>query len=119
MSKQLKSTWQVKRDKAIKRFVSALESSDETSVDADDGNRALDAMTVAHLGAAFEIEGGPAKRWQEYEANAIERFFAVWEKYNGTEEDPEVLDELNAALDMLALAHIAATFEFASGPLKW
>ena len=80
---------------------------------------ALDAMTVAHLSAAFEIEGGPAERWQEYKANAIERFFAVLEKYNGTEEDPEVLDELNAALDMLALAHIATTFEFAGGPLKW
>ena len=30
MSKQLKSTWQVKRNKAIERFVSAVESSEET-----------------------------------------------------------------------------------------
>ena len=119
MSTQRKSTWQVKRDKAIERFVSAFEKNGETPDDAEKENMALDAVTVAHLGAAFEIDGGPNKRWEEYKSNTAGLVIAAWRKYNETEDDPAALYELNAALDMLAIAHIAATFEFASGPLKW
>ena len=111
-STQRNSTWQIKRDKAIERFVFAFEKSSETGAAEDeneDENMALDAVTVAHLGAAFEIEGGPNKRWPEYEEHATQRFIAAWRKCKETEEDPAVLDELNAALDMLAVAHIAAT----------
>jgi hypothetical protein len=45
---------------------------------------------------------------------ALERVVAAWEKDEAAGED-----ELNKALDALAVAHIAATFEWASGPLKW
>jgi hypothetical protein len=45
---------------------------------------------------------------------ALERVVAAWGKGEAAGED-----ELNKALDTLAVAHIAATFEWASGPLKW
>jgi hypothetical protein len=45
---------------------------------------------------------------------ALARVVAAWEKGEAAGED-----ELNQALDALAVTHIAATFEWASGPLKW
>jgi hypothetical protein len=51
-----KSAWITKRDKAIKRFVAACENPGDATDDAE--NSALDAVTVAHLAAAFEFEGG-------------------------------------------------------------
>ena len=45
---------------------------------------------------------------------ALERVVVAWGKGEAAGED-----ELNKALDTLAVAHIAATFEWASGPLKW
>jgi hypothetical protein len=45
---------------------------------------------------------------------AIERVIAVWEKGEAVDDD-----ELNRALDALTVAHVALTFEWASGPLKW
>ena len=44
----------------------------------------------------------------------------AWTTYKrGGEDDPEIEEELKIALDELAVAHSAATFEFCSGPLKW
>jgi hypothetical protein len=53
--------------------------------------------------------------WKLNEEKAIRRLIAAWEKYQGG-GDP---DKLEAALDALTVAHVAATFEWASGPLKW
>jgi hypothetical protein len=47
---------------------------------------------------------------------ALERVVAIWEKSDVSKEDP---DELDRALDVLTLAHTAATFEFVGGPHKW
>jgi hypothetical protein len=44
---------------------------------------------------------------------------AAWEKYGGADENPEAEEELNIALDDLAVAHSAAAFEGWSGKLKW
>ena len=46
-------------------------------------------------------------------AGALERVVALWEQ--GGSEDSE---ELMKALDILAIAHIAASFEWASGSLS-
>ena len=43
---------------------------------------------------------------------ALERVITIWLKSGGPEEDP---DELNKALDVLTVAHVTASFEFASG----
>jgi hypothetical protein len=45
---------------------------------------------------------------------ALERVVAAWEKGEAASED-----ELNKALDALTVAHISATFDWASGPHKW
>jgi hypothetical protein len=48
--------------------------------------------------------------------SALERVVALWEKDSGAGgEDSE---ELMKALDVLAIAHMAATFEWASGSLS-
>jgi hypothetical protein len=47
---------------------------------------------------------------------ALDRVVAIWEKSGDPNEDGE---ELNNALDVLTIAHIAATFDFAGGPHKW
>ncbi len=46
-------------------------------------------------------------------ASALERVVALWEQGGGEDSD-----ELNKALDVLAIAHTAATFEWASGSLS-
>jgi hypothetical protein len=43
---------------------------------------------------------------------ALERVVALWDKSGAPDEDPE---ELNRALDVLTLAHVAVTFDFVSG----
>ena len=98
------------------QFVAAYEHAGD---DGEATNCALDAITVAHLAAAFDFDGGPQRRWEQYKSNAVEQFIAAWEMHNAAEEDPAVQDKLNAALDMLTIAHIAAAFEWAGGPLKW
>ena len=45
--------------------------------------------------------------------SALERVVALWEQGGGEDSD-----ELNKALDVLAIAHTAATFEWASGSLR-
>jgi hypothetical protein len=50
---------------------------------------------------------------------AIERFVAAWNACDDRGgDDPEAEERLNVALDALAVAHIAATFEWTSGPMK-
>jgi hypothetical protein len=49
----------------------------------------------------------------------MERLTAAWEKYGGAYENPKAEEELNIALDDLAVAHSAAAFEGWSGKLKW
>jgi len=51
---------------------------------------------------------------------AMEQLVRAWTKYKGNnEDDPEAEEELNIALDALAVANTASAFEFCSGPLKW
>ena len=71
------------------------------------------------LAAALEWQNGPTKDWIDKEAKAMERLTAAWEKYGGAYENPKAEEELNIALDDLAVAHSAAAFEGWSGKLKW
>ena len=52
--------------------------------------------------------------WYHKRNKALTRVVAIYEKGEAAGED-----ELNRALDALALAHTAATFEWGSGPIKW
>src|SRR5207248_6052607 len=80
---------------------------------------AADAVTVAHLAAQLDWECGPLTIWRDKEAKAMERLVPIWKKYAAGGDDPDIAEELNVALDALAVAHTARTFEWASGPLKW
>jgi hypothetical protein len=51
--------------------------------------------------------------WAHKRDKALERFLALHEK------DETTGDEWNQALDALALAHCAFTFEWGGGPIKW
>jgi hypothetical protein len=51
--------------------------------------------------------------WHHRRDKALARVVAIYEKGEVTE------DELNRALDALALAHTAATFEWGGGPIEW
>ena len=115
----IKKSWEAKRNKAIERFVAAWEKygGSHTGDDPEPVNAALDAVTVAHLATALVWETS-VKGWDETEGKAMERLVSAWEKYDGTDENPEAEDELNIALDAIAIAHAAATFEWATGPLK-
>jgi hypothetical protein len=55
---------------------------------------------------------------QSGEEKAMERLVAVWGRLDG-KDNPEVEEEPNVALDTLTVIHAAATFEWATGPLKW
>jgi hypothetical protein len=52
--------------------------------------------------------------WYHRRGKALERLVEIL----GSDEEKEE-DELNRALDALALAHIAATFEWGGGPIEW
>jgi hypothetical protein len=110
------NTWEAKRKKAIAHFAAAWGKYDGENP--EEVNAALDAITVAHIAAALEWDSGPVKDWEEAEAKAMGRLVAAWEKFDG-EENPEVEEELNIALDAPAVAHSAAAFEGWSRPLKW
>lgn len=120
MDNVIKKAWEAKRNKVVERFVGAWEIYDGASKGDPEGvNIAIDAVAVAHVAAALEWDGNSRKQWADQEGKAMERVVVAWTKYDPTEENPEVEEELNIALDALAVAHIAATFEWASGPLKW
>jgi hypothetical protein len=115
-----KKSWEAKRNKAIKRLVEAWEKYGGTKDDDPEPvSSAADAVTVAHIAAALEWEGRPPKEWDDEVEKAIERLVVTWEKYDATDDDPEAEEALNMALDALAIVHAAATFDWASGPLKW
>ena len=80
---------------------------------------AADAVTVAHIAAALEWEGKPLRGWENQAKKAIERLFIAWEKYDGTEEHPDAEEALKIALDAFAVTHVAETFEWSGGPLRW
>lgn len=119
MDNAIQKSWLTKRNKAIERFVAAWNSISSTDDDFEPVHSALDAVTVAHIAAVLEWQNGPTKDWIDKEAKAMERLTAAWEKYRGADENPEAEEELNIALDDLALAHSAAAFEGWSGKLKW
>jgi hypothetical protein len=120
MSNEVKRAWEARRNKAIERLIAAWEQYDgESNTDCEGISTAADAVAVAHIAAALEWEREPRGRWKDQEEKAMDRLVAAWEKFSPTEEDPETEEELNIALDALAVSHTAATFEFASGPLKW
>ena len=120
MDHAIQKSWLAKRNKAIARFVAALEQyNSSTDDDFEPVHSALDAVTVAHIAAVLEWQNGPTKDWIDKEAKATERLTAAWEKYGGADENPEAEEELNIALDDLAVAHSAAAFEGWSGKLKW
>jgi hypothetical protein len=81
-------------------------------------NTALDALTVSHIASRLDLDRGSPADWQDMEARAIQRLVAAAKKYAADNEDLEAREELALALDEVALAHAAATFEWASGPLK-
>ena len=113
--------WIAKRNKAIERLVTAFCSdAGRNDDDEDPVNIAADAVTIAHIAATLEWDNGPAKAWSDEDGKAIERLARAWIKYKRNDEDDlEVEEELNIALDALAVAHTASAFEFCSGPLKW
>ena len=68
----------------------------------------------------FEKENAPRARISkddlyENRDKALERVFALCEKYEGSDEQAEELDK---ALDVLAVAQITLTLDFASGCLS-
>ena len=120
MSNVVRTSWETNRNDAIEPFVAAWNKYGHAGNDEpEDVNTALDAVTVAHVAAVFEWNSGHPTRSKDTEAKAMERLVTAWEKYDETNDDPEAVEELNNALDVLAVAHIAETFEWASGPLKW
>jgi hypothetical protein len=119
MRDAVETPWELKRNKAIKRFVAAWNEL-QPGDDPESVNSALDALTVAHAAKSLEWESGPPPDWAEKEGRAIERLAAAWKKYEQTgKDDPLVEEELNIALDAIVVIHSAATFVWATGPLKW
>jgi hypothetical protein len=113
-------SWIAKRNKAIERLMAAWDNyEDPSNDDLEPIEIAIDAITVAHIAAALEWENTSIKRWEDEKGKAMVRLVRAWIKYNRTHDDPEAEEELNIALDALTIAHAAATFEWASGPLKW
>jgi hypothetical protein len=121
MRNSIQRSWVVRRNKAIERLVTAL--SDDGCLSYDEEERistAADAVTVAHLAAALEWDRPPSKQWTDEEGKAMDRLVRAWTKSKKDgKDDPDLEEELNIALDALAIAHSAGTFEFCSGPLKW
>jgi hypothetical protein len=121
MRNEIHKSWETRRRQAIERLVEALkqEAASASTDDDESINTAADAVTVAHIAARLGWEGGPLTIWRDKEARAMGRLVGLWKKYAAKGDDPDLAEELNVALDALAVAHIARTFEWASGPLKW
>jgi hypothetical protein len=121
MRDPIQKFWIAKRNKALERLVAAW-SSDEcpNRGEEDPMQTAADAVTVAHIAAALEWDRVPSEQWRYEAERAVERLVRAWEKYKSCgADDPEVEEELNIALDELAVAHSAEAFEFCGGALKW
>jgi hypothetical protein len=105
-----------RRGRTIENFISAATTESD---DREAENTALDALVVAHLAAMIEFIGGPHMRWQEHKESP----FDGSPPHGSTTRQRTMMkplgDELDGALDVLAITHIAATFEWASGALKW
>jgi hypothetical protein len=106
------SKWEARRKEMLERFITAWQGYEDVTA-------ATDTLVVAHVAAAFQCNGGPARDWDRSETKSMERLVKASTKYKLLVDDPEIEKELKIALDELALAHMAATFEWASGPLKW
>jgi len=122
MRDEIKESWKVRRRNAIARLVEAWEKdgATENRADPDPIFSAADAVTVAHLAAQLEWEGGPLTEWHDKTARTIEQLVEIWEEYERNDEDREAVEELlNVALDAFAISHVAASFEWANGPLQW
>jgi cation transport regulator ChaB len=122
MRDQTTNTWEARRRKAIKRLVEAWEKYGDTEQrdDPDPLSTAADAVAVAHLAKTFDWEGGAQTDWNEKAARMIDQVVEIWEEYERNDEDREVIEELlNVALNAFAIAHVAASFEWGSGPLEW
>ena len=112
------STWEARRQKATERFISLFD--DRGTDHTEEIIKALDALTLAHMALALDdgLTGGLTDRWK-HEARAMGRFVAAWKASGLTEEHPDAEEAINFALDELAVAHAARTFEELNGPLKW
>ena len=121
MRNAIQCSWKAKRNKAIERLITAWENYGEAgNEDPEPINVAADAITIAHIAASLEWESGPVQSWQEEEGKAMMRLVRAWIKYARSEgDDPEAEEELNIALDALAIAHTAAALEGRSGPVQW
>lgn len=121
MRNAIQCSWKAKRNKAIERLITAWENYGEAGdEDAEPIDVAADAITIAHIAASLQWESGPVKSWQEEKGKAMIQLVRAWIKYERSDgDDPEAEDELNIALDALAIAHTAVSLEGWSGPLKW
>jgi hypothetical protein len=119
MDHSIQASWLAKRDKAIERFVAAWNSASSTDDDFEPIHSALDAVTVAHIAVVLDWQNGPSKNWIDKEAKAMKRLTATWDKYGSADGNLKAEEELNIALDDLAVAHIAVAFEGWRGKLKW
>ena len=108
-------TWEHKRRKALERVFEFGISSEDPEI----LNTALDALTVSHIAARFELDRGPPTDWEGRAARALVRVVSILEKSAGMDEDPEAEEALNLALDELAIARAAAAFEMLRGPINW
>jgi hypothetical protein len=84
-----RQTWKAKEQKAIGHLVAVCGRVDDVSDTEDAVNAALDVLTVAHMAARFELDRGPPSNWEDRETRMIERLFVVFEKFSGSDEDPE------------------------------
>jgi hypothetical protein len=119
MHDPVQNSWIAKRNRSIERLVNLFKDCNGSQEDLEDIEAAKDALAIAHIAASLELERVPANNWREEGERAILRLIKAWIKYSRTKDDPEAEEELNIALDTLAVAHSAATFEWASGSLKW
>ena len=121
MRDPIQKSWMAKRNKAIDRLVKAWINDESQTDDGEEPTMtATDTVTVAHIAATLEWATENVKDWGYEEGKAMRQLVRVWIKYKrNDEDDPEAEEELNIALDALAVAHTARAFEFCSGPLKW
>ena len=60
----LNQAWETKRRGALKRFIEAWESLD-SGEQSEALNAALDALTVSHIAARFELDRGSPTDWHD------------------------------------------------------